>query len=100
VPPSLRNELVSEEVDALKLIERYHPDYFLCEHLHNFPRLTGAVRHRIQKTIVVDPGQALGNAIPNHVVYDFCADIIVKEHIATSTRKRNSIPGFPLKNED
>ena len=85
VPPSLRNELVGEEVDALKLIYHYHPDYFLCGHLHDFPRLTGGVRRRIEGTIVLNSGQALGNPIPNHLVFDFVSGTIVKEHTPAST---------------
>jgi len=85
VPPSLRSELIGEEVDALKLIHHYHPDYFLCGHLHNFPRLTGGVRHRIERTVVLNPGQALGNLIPNHLIFDFTSDAIVKEHAPASS---------------
>jgi hypothetical protein len=85
VPPSLRNGLVGEEVDGLKVVHRYHPDYFLCGHLHGFPHLTGGVRHRIEKTIVLNAGQTLGAPVPNYLVVDFTSGSIVRQRASNST---------------
>ena len=78
-------------------IHRYHPDYFLCGHLHNFPRLSGGVRHQIEKTVVLNPGQSLGRPVPNRLVVDFSTGAIIKEHTSAVSQEANSIFAILLK---
>jgi hypothetical protein len=72
--------------------------WWKLRHLHNFARLTGGVRHRIERTVVLNPGQTLGNLIPNHLIFDFASDAIVKEHAPASSLEADFDFRYPPEN--
>jgi predicted phosphodiesterase len=77
VPPPLRNNPSREEGEALELINKYQPDFWLSGHLHDLPYLPGNTWHqRLGRTFVFIPGQLINvveptsAAFPNHIILD------------------------------
>lgn len=71
VPPSLDPAVSCEESEAVSLLMRYRPDFFVSGHTHAFPYLTGnSWAQNIAGVNVLVPGQLLGAPFPNYIVLD------------------------------
>jgi Icc-related predicted phosphoesterase len=75
-PPVSGGTVTPEAAQALALVRRYQPDYWLCGHLHDLPAQLGTWRHEVGAALVLTPGQRFQALWPNHVTVDLETNIV------------------------